>query len=835
MTKKSVNLERFRLVLVAVVFLFSGAFALVYEVTWARMLSREFGSDAVAIAIIVSVFMLGLGAGARLAGQWGDGLRNPLRVYGCMEVLLSLYVMASPWVIGSFDSILVSMGHGGLENVWLLNGGRTLLGMMALLPPTLLMGATLPVLARFVADRARHVPAGILLFYAINIIGAVVGCLAAGFVLLPALGLSHVLWLVAAANMALGVIAIAMSHRLASPVRRTMPREPVDDPVSGPAGAKLVIAVALVGGASMACQLAWTRSVILVVGGSAYAFAAVLAVFLAGLGLGAMLASGIARTVHRHSRDVFMLVAALSVVSLFASAFVLPGLPVAFLEHFDPAQSGTRLGLMQLQLTIAGLLVLVPAIGMGMLFPLGLRIALGDGARPATDTGRMYLANTLGCVVGALVTGFVLIPQAGILATLLIAAGLICYAIILVQAEIRGPLGQAVLALLVLLGYGAGWSVTPRWDAQLMSSGISEYARNFRNMPARYLPQELARRTELLYYKDGITATVTVSRDRVSRDRDLYIATNGKIDGSSHFDMPTQKLSAHLPLLLHENPREVAVIGLGTGVTAGSATLHEQVDRVKVIEIEPAMVQGARYFSEFNQGVLDSEKAEVTITDGRLHLTLANRAYDVISSEPSNPWIAGVAGLFTEEFYRLGRDALREGGLFAQWLQIYDMETEDVRSVINTFQSVFPHSYVAMTIIGTDLLLLGSTEPVSMDLDRIGARMRQAEVALDLADIRLRINSPEELLARIWMAPAEVREFSRNAPRHRDDWPFLMYRAPLSRYLDTRRLNTAAIAGASAGLLPELLARGSEPDHLDRLSRAYDEYVPRDLRWPDSR
>lgn len=823
----------FALPIVAVIFFVSGAFALVYEITWARMLSREFGSDAVAIAIVVAVFMLGLGVGARIAGHWGDSLRRPLATYGRIEILLSLYVMASPWLIGSFGGLLVLTGETALHSSWALNTFRVLLGMIALLPPTLLMGATLPILARFVADVARRVPAGILTLYALNVIGAVAGCLAAGFLLLPTMGMTQLLVLVACANMVLGLVALLLSWWHGEGGSRPPRRDPVAAEGQEPAGRNLVLAVGLSGGASMLCQIAWTRSVILVVGGSAYAFASVLAVFLAGLGVGALLVSVVARFVDRRSRDLFMVCAMLSAAAIIGSTFVLPGMPGLFLEHFSPEQAGTRAGLMTLQLLIAGVLVFIPAMFMGMLFPLGLRIALGNGERPAMETGRLYLSNTAGCVIGALLAGLVLIPSVGVLATLLIAAGIIVYCILLVQAEVRGQLAQTALALVLALGYGAGWYLTPAWDGQLMASGISEYARAYRGVGATGLSTEVARRNELLYYQDGLTATVTVTRDRVSPNRDLYISTNGKIDGSSHFDMPTQKLSAHLPLLIHQAPEQVAVIGLGTGVTAGSATLYDSVQQVDVVEIEPAMVEGARFFSAFNHDVLENEKVRMLVTDGRLHLMRSRARYDVVISEPSNPWIAGVASLFTEEFYQLGASALRDGGVFVQWLQVYDMELDDIRSAVATFQSVFPSTYVAMTLVDADLLFIGSKQPLSLDPGRLEARMSESEVALDLADAWVGVESVEDLLARVWLAPPKVRSFAESAPLHRDDYPFLMYRAPLSRYKDARRSNTAAIAGAATGLLPEMLRQGVESERLDALARAYDRFVPPSLRWSD--
>jgi len=831
-------LHRIGLLLVGLIFFISGALALVYEVTWARMLAREFGSDAVAIAIVVAIFMLGLGLGARLAGIWGDALRNPLKVYGLLEAGLSLYVLASPWLIGYFTTFLGLLGHAAIENVWLLNSARTMLGMLVLLPPTLLMGAGLPLIVRFAADVASKAPSAIIALYAVNIIGAVLGVLAAGFWLLPAMGMTRVLTLAALGNLALALVVLLMSRHThgASESRLNTTVGASSSSDSASVGVSLPLAALIVGLASMLCQLAWTRVIVLIVGGSAYAFSSILAVFLAGLGLGAWLVAIALRWFGGRAVPAFIIAGLLSVVTVFASTAVLPLLPEIFLERFDADLAATRLGVLNLQFIVASALFLLPATCMGMLFPLILRIALGGLKTPARDTGRVYLANTFGCVAGALLAGFVLIPVLGILPTLLVAVGLLCYSILLVHSKLPRPRFQVALAVLVMSAYGAGWFMVPPWNAQLMASGISEYARGYQPFAGPELVERLAQRSELLYYRDGRTATVTVSRSFTTARGDLYIATNGKVDGSSYVDMPTQKLSAHLPLLLHNNPRNMAVIGLGTGVTAGSATLHEELERVVVLEIEPAMVEGSKLFAPFNQAVHDHPKADIRVTDGRLHLILAADSYDVVTTEPSNPWIAGIASLYTEEFYRLGAAALREGGVYAQWLQIYNMSPENVRSVIKTFSRVFPYTYIAVTIVDTDLLLIGSKQPIELDLDAMASRISRNSVSADLADPAVGIHSIEELLARIWLIPDDIPDLVADARLHRDDWPFLMYEAPLHRFVGNRQLNMEMIAGAASGLtgLVEDASGDPEEKNLEAMHQAYSHYVPERYWWWNS-
>ncbi len=823
-------MQRIALLLVGIIFFISGALALVYEVTWARMLAREFGSDAVAIAIVVAVFMLGLGLGARLAGRLGDRLRNPLRAYGFLEIGLSLYVLASPLLIGLFLPVLGLLGHGAIENIWLLNGARAVLGLLVLLPPTLLMGAGLPLVIRFAMDMARNGPSAAVGLYAINIVGAVVGVLAAGFWLLPVMGMTSLLQMAALANLVLGLCVLALSRSVedSSRSRRDVPA--TTEGAMGQGGMNLVAAVFLVGLASMACQLAWTRVIVLVVGGSAYAFATILAVFLVGLGLGAWLATVIARKSADRVVIWFLGAGLAAIIAVFVSTMVLPTLPGFFLEHFDPDLADSRWSLLQTQVLVAAALFLAPVVFMGMLFPLILRVALATMDRPADVTGKLYLANTAGCVVGAMAAGLALIPAIGILPTLLIAIGAICYAVLLVHSGSTGLRAQVALGAVLIAGYGAGWFVVPPWNALVMASGISEYARAYQQFSSDDLAARLAQRSELLYYRDGRTATVSVMRNL--RRSDLYIATNGKVDGSSDFDMPTQKLSAHLPMLIHADPRDVAVVGMGTGSTAGSASLHPEVERIDVIEIEPAMVEGARWFAQYNHRVHEHPNVNIRMTDGRLHLSLSSNQYDVITSQPSNPWIAGVASLFTREYFELGARALKPDGVFAQWIQVYDMSPDNLRSVVRTFNEVFPYTWLSVTIPGSDVLLVGSGRPIELDPERITERMAHDPVRQDLVSHGVEIRNAWELLSRVWIGPQEIERFAGDARVHHDDWPFLMYEAPLTRYEDTRETNMQLIADSASGLVGPLTEAGLTAEDTEQLVSAYLRFVPTELMWP---
>ncbi|SFC18958.1 spermidine synthase [Marinospirillum celere] len=816
------------------IFFFSGALALVYEVTWTRMLSGELGSDALAVATLVAVFMGGLALGAHLASRWADQLLRPLKAYGFLEILLSSYVLLSPWLFKLFLPVFGLLGHQAADNIWLLSFLRLLLSILILLPPTLLMGATLPFLARFAAQNTQHSGQVTGLFYALNTLGAVIGCLLAGFVFLPLLPMSTTLYLVALGNLSLGGLVLLLSHRYESLSQARLETDPrasatanMPMPASGVGLPWVAAAVTLTGAAGLACQLVWTRVLVLVLGASAYAFTSVLAVFLLGLGAGALTSALLLKWIKKGLVYWFAGLSLAAAVAVYATSYQFALLPGWFIQGYEAGQAASLLGQFQTNILLSLLIILLPTWLMGMLFPLALQLVMTHREAAARNTGHIYFWNTLGAIVGALGVGFVLIPLAGLMPSLLLAASAFLVAACLVVFPLIKKLWYlpGLLALNLLL---VGVYLAPPWKQHLMASGVSEYVEAYRGvLEEMSLEDFLEEATELLYYRDGLTATVTVERDKLSRNQDLYISTNGKIDGSSYLDMPTQKLSAHLPLLLHEKPESVAVIGMGTGVTVASASLHPEVEELVLVEIEPAMVEGAKLFADYNHRLHEMPQVDIKMTDGRLHIYLNPASYDIIISEPSNPWIAGIANLFTQEYYELGARSLKSEGIFAQWIQIYDMEIDNIRSVVATFQSVFPHSLAAITLNEADLLLVGSQQPLKLDTQKIQRRMSHPAISEDLAAEPVSIHQLEELLAHIWLTEKELQAFAQGARIHRDDYPFLMYEAPVSRYLETRRSNSKALGEAGKGVFPLL-----EENTYDReaLLEAYQRQLPDYLR-----
>ncbi|MBI3492062.1 MAG: methyltransferase [Acidobacteria bacterium] len=422
------------------------------------------------------------------------------------------------------------------------------------------------------------------------------------------------------------------------------------------------------------------------------------------------------------------------------------------------------------------------AIGLGIAFPLALQLAGGDERKTARRLGAIYALNTLCAVVGSLATGFVTIPLLGLQHALLVATAALIASSLLVMAfgtlstRARAAAALPALALLAWLAF------QPAWDRELLASGVYKYA----TLAAGSIDVETALKAgTLVYYRDGAAATVSVKRLTGA----LSLSVDGKVDASTAGDMLTQKTLAHLPLLLHASPGRVCIIGLGSGVTLASALLHP-VSSVDVVEISPQVVEASRLFADDNHHALDDPRARLILGDGRSHLMLTNQQYDVIISEPSNPWMAGVAALFTREFLLAARARLAPGGILCQWAHTYNISDRDLRSIVATFASVFPNG--TMWLMGDgDLLLVGSTGLDALHLDELTRLWDRPGVAADLRAVSA--YEPFALLSSYIGGPDEIRRYAEGALVQSDDAMALEFSAPRALYGDVAEENVTTL------------------------------------------
>jgi spermidine synthase len=804
-----------RLALAAAVL--SGAAALVYEVVWLRMLGLVVGHAVDALTAVLAAFMTGLALGAALFGRLAGRLRKPLATCAWLEGGVAAYAVLLPLALAALPgaSLPLRAAFGLGYDGWGLS--QTALACALLLPPTVLMGGTLPLLSQG-AGGGHAAPARVAgALYALNTCGAVLGALAAGYWLLPTAGNRATGWIAAGANLTAAALLLAASrgtplaradaHNRAFDAERS---SALDSAAGGPGGPAWVVpaAMAVSGAAAMVFEVAWTRALSLVIGSSTYAFSAVLVAVLVGIAAGS--AVYVWRWGGRPAGPAALGVIEAGVGGLAALALLgFERLPDFLLAGLRWSAKPGWVALLQLALS-AG--VLLPAmLFIGASFPCALSAAVGRGSRVGRQVGRLYAANTAGAVAGVILGGLVLVPGWGVhaaLKTAIVATLLLAAALLAVSG--RGA-RRLVPAALSVVAAGAV-VLAPAWDSRVMSSAPAVYAKTYLGAgEGRRLSQIVAEET-VLFYRDGRSGTVAVTR----QGPHMLLRINGKIDAGTVRDMPTQLMAAHLPLLVHPSPRTVFILGLGSGVTAAAVARHP-VERVDVLEIEPAVIEASRFFAGEQDGALDDLRVRVAIGDGRSFLLSAGPRYDVIISEPSNPSVQGMAGLFSAEFFALAKERLRPGGMMLQWVQSYNLAPDDLKMVVATFRTAFPATSVWEPTPG-DFLLLGRAEPAPLDLGRLRARWGALpRVRADFE--RLGIRGWAGMLGFFALDENDAARLGAGAGLNTDDRLPLEFNAPRSLYVDTSLPNRVLIGWFRRASLPEFTPESAR--EIDRAESRY--------------
>ena len=777
------------------VYLLSGAAALIYEVVWARLLTLHMGSTVTAVGTVLAAFMGGMAGGAMFAGRVAPGLdrRQALRGYAALEMAIAACAVLVPLALAAFRPLL-ALAYADDGGMW-FTSVRLVTSLTVLAIPAAAMGATLPFAVRWFVGPAAHSGTAAGGLYAANTLGAALGAGSAGFVLLPALGLTGAALVAVSLNAASAAGALALAAfggnpdtpagpAAAQPAARRHParrprgrRASGDDPnrkdaadgrsAAAVEGAWLAPpALALSGFVALTYEVAWTRVLALILGPTTYAFSAMLATFIGGLAAGSAIGAWLARW---RGQQVFLLGLTLILGALggFGALRFIGPATLAMARAVDQPDVAFT-AVLALQVTLAAGLLLPMTLALGAAFPL----AVGaDARRPdalASRVAVVYTANTCGAIAGALLASFVLVPFLGLQPTVLFAGALSVGGgcLLLAAARVTG-IPRMAAAGAAMAAVGVGWTA-PEWNPKLISGGAYKYA------PFVQVPdlQTGIEEGDVLFYAEGAAGTVSVRR---SGGR-VALAIDGKVDASNGADMLTQSLLAHLPLLLHPDAADVSIIGLGSGVTLGAALRHP-VERVDVVEISAEVVEASAFFEAENHAALDDPRTRLIIGDGRSHMLLSSRSYDVIVSEPSNPWMAGVSTLFTKEFFRASRDRLRPGGILCQWAHTYDMSDADLRSIVATFLAVFPDG--AMWHVGQgDLLLIGSLDPLGPRLRAIADHWERPDVAEDLAAVDVR--NPFSLLSLYVGGGSALREYTAGARIQTDDRNALEFSAPRS-------------------------------------------------------
>ncbi len=746
-------------------FVASGCAALIYEVVWFQLLQLVIGSSAVSLAVLLGTFMGGMCLGSFLLPRYISSREHPLRVYALMELS-----------IGAFG-LLILFGVPVLANIYTAWGGsgpvgllfRAIAASICLLPPTILMGATLPAMSRWVETSPQGV-AWLGFFYGGNTGGAVIGSLLAGFYLLRVHDMAIATYVAVLLNIAVGALALLVARATAyeTPVAAREKAKPA------PGSWAVYVAIALSGMTALASQVIWTRTLSLLFGATVYTFSLILAVFLFGIGIGSSIGSVLARSLERPRLAlgwVQMLLCGAIAWAAYTLALSLPFWPI------DPSISLSPWYNFPLDLARAFWVVLPASILWGASFPLALASVASKDQDPGRLVGGVYAANTVGAIVGAIGGSLLMVTFLGTQHSqqaLIILSGLAALLVLEpLQASDAAP-------------NRAGWaSMLPIVAGAVVAALL---ARNVPPIPkllvayGRYAATRANQDIDVIYMGEGWNASVAVTR---LPGGVLNYHNAGKVQASSEpQDMRLQRMLGHLTTLIPKSPKKVLVIGCGAGVTAGAVSIDPYLEHETIAEIEPLVPKVvSTYFAEHNFSVVTNPKVHVQLDDARHYLMTTKEKFDAITSDPLDPWVKGAAMLYTREFFEIVKSHLNPGGVVTLFVQLYESNSAAVKSEIATFMEAFPNGVVwgnTQDGRGYDLVLMGTVEPIQINVDEMQAKLTRPAYAPVLKSLsQVGIYSAVDLFANYAGRGQDLTAWMRDAQINRDRNLKLQYLAGL--------------------------------------------------------
>ncbi len=803
--------------LLLILFAGSGCSALIYEIVWYQLLQLVIGSTAISLGVLLATFMGGLCLGSlALPRILARRKYHPLTVYASIELGIGICGILARIGIPLVDWIYVSAVVHGFPAMIL----RAIVCAICLLPPTILMGASLPAMARWLQSTPRGV-SWLGLMYGANTVGAVFGCLLAGFYLLRVFDLATATYVAAGING-----AVALTSRLLAAVTPSSTTETVSDQHIGLAGESqtagvsreqgetswpIYLTIAISGACALGAEVVWTRLLGLMLGATVYTFSIILAVFLIGLGIGSGVGSIVTRKVDSRAAlgySQLLLVAAIAWTA-FMIARSLPYWPI------NPLLTSSAWYTFQIDLARVIWAILPATILWGASFPLALAAAASRDDDPGHLVGGIYAANTAGAILGALAFSMILIPWIGtqqcerILIVLSAAS-----ALVLLGPYVWTRRAKATAALLVASMLAAGFLVS---SVSAVPPGLIAYGRRFM---INY------NRSQIMYVGEGLNSSIAIS---TWDDGALQFHVSGKVEASTEvYDMRLQRALGHMAALVHPNPKSVLVVGFGAGVTSGTFVTYPSIQRIVICEMEPLVPPTAtRYFAAQNYDVMHDPRTQIVYDDARHFVLTTPEKFDVITSDPIHPWVKGSATLYSKEYFEMVKAHLNPGGVVTQWVPLYESDAQTVKSEMATFFSVFPGGTVWANAVegrGYDVYLLGQNVPTKIDVDQWQTRLESRENERVMESLRnVGFNSAMDLLSTYAGQDSDLRPWLAGAEINSDSNLRLQYLAGLAlnvshedaifgQILGYRRFPSNVISGSEErlGVLKRLMQTGTQ-------------------------
>lgn len=719
----------------ALFYTLSGATGLIYQIIWFKYLGLFLGNTTYAQMVVLVAFLGGLAIGNFIFGRIADKFKNPVVIYGILELVIGAYCLLYHWLTSNVSELFFST----VQNLDAAPDSTIVLVMKffvsasLLIIPTIAMGGTFPTISRFFVEDDSQTRKATATLYFLNSFGAVWGILLVGFFLIPTFGLKDTLVPAAIVNLAIGIFALFIKHDFKKPVEVDVPESTSLETKKYPKKNILLIIViaGLSGFAALSYEMLWTRLLINIFGSSTYAFSLMLMAFISGIALGSFIIS--LKYFSRFDKlNLIIISQALIAVGILIALPIFDRLPYFLWQLgslFNKSATTFTIFLI-LEFLICFALMFIPTIFMGMSLPLIVEVVNTGKDEISNSIGKVFAVNTIGTVLGVIFTALVFIPMFGVRGTFEIGIALNLFSALLLLfmsdniSGFKKYLFGGVAAIFLIFHYVA----LENFDANISVSGVFRYFS--REAPKTFDEfSALMSGRKILMYKEGVNANVAIL-ETGEKEKIITLVINGKADASTGIDMTTQIMSAQIPMMLHKNPKQVCVIGMGSGVTVGSVLSHD-VESVDCLEITKEVIDAAKYFHVQNENCLEDKRLKVTIDDALSYFKSTNKKYDVIISEPSNPWIAGIGNLFTVEFLQNCKEKLNDDGLMVQWFHAYESSDQLLSIVLNSVGHVFPNAYLFVGS-GNDFLIVASKKELKIDESELVRRFEQEKVKRNL-------------------------------------------------------------------------------------------------------
>lgn len=765
--------------LLALSFWILGFNALVFQVVFAKKLIFLFGMTAPAIGTVLAVYFSGMALGSFFLGRSADRIK-PVTInkfYVCFFLLTGLYGFLFPLIFKLLNWLILLVNQVHHLDFSGFNFFAFLFCAIFLILPAVFLGGGLAVVSKIYIHKEEALSRNVSLLYCINTFGGMSGAALTGFWLAPSFGLNASLFFASGLSLMTALFLYLRFKRegLFDSDRPEMAAEPLNSAAKSKSAViknkSFLYALFITGFLALALEVFYTKTLILFIGSSTYAFSMILIIFLMGIALGSIAVSLSVDRFRVNYAHFGMLAGALG-LWLLLTILIFERLPFWYMEVFTAFGSADFSVVLFAQFLLTAFLVLPPALLTGITLPIGIKLAAPDISRLGEGIGKLYFSNTLGGVLGSFSAGFIFMRTIGYQKTLVIitVSYFILGSFFILRDKGLRPLSKTILVMF-LISFGLSSFLLPAWSVSNLTLGVFDNTHHFAEYSEEAL-KESTKDDEILFYDEGLSNICVIKK---GGGAGLRLRINGKVDASTRLDdLETQILIGALPMALHPDPEYVLSIGLGAGVSLGAITRFAEAKEIDAVEIDPAIIRAADLFKDYNNAALDDPRVNLILADARNHLYLTDKRYDVISAEPSNIWVSGNANLFTGEFFDLMSSRLKDDGIVLLWLHSYALETEDIKTLLKTFQKSFPQTYLFDGINVGNLFMVGSRQEQSiLDFDIVNEKFNSKNVRDELR--RIYIKSPYQLLSNLLLDSDQVREFIRDGELHTDDRTFLEY------------------------------------------------------------